>query len=136
VSDPPLLLDINTNQYYYWLVPGIGVAAQVLLLGNNVLDPVDLPYTNTVQRFFYASYYTNNTNSAPPPPPSTADLYIIDQGGSVVLNWSTLSNAVNFRIDYTASLATNWQTLGYTTSTSWTETITATQRFYRVVGIP
>jgi hypothetical protein len=133
VSDPPLLLEINTNHYYYWLVPGIGVAAQVLLLGNNVLDPVDLPYTNTVQRMYYASYFTN---SYPTPLSFPADLYIQEQSGAVVLNWSTLSNAVNFRIDYTASLATNWQTLGYTNTTSWTDTITAAQRFYRVVGIP
>jgi hypothetical protein len=53
----------------------------------------------------------------------------------VVLNWSTFSNAANYRIDYTDSLATNWQTLGYTTSTSWSGTITAAQQFYRVVGI-
>ncbi len=135
VSDPPLLLDINTNQYYYWLVPGIGVAAQVLLLGNNVLYPTDLPYTNTVQRMYYASYFTNSANSGSTSPPFLTDLYIQEQSGSVVLNW-TLSNAVNFRIDYRGPLAKNWQTLGYTTSTSWTDTITAAQRFYRVVGIP
>jgi hypothetical protein len=138
-SDPPLLLDINTNQYYYWLVPGIGVAAQVLLLGNNVLYPTDLPYTNMVQRMYYASYFTNSGSTSPPSGPTLSpfptDLYIQEQSGSVVLNW-TLSNAVNFRIDYTGPLATNWQALGNTTSTSWTDTITAAQRFYRVVGLP
>jgi hypothetical protein len=135
LSSPPLLLDINTNQYYYWLVPGIGVAAQIQLLGNNVLQPVTLSYTNTVQRMFYASYYTN-TNSPPPAPPSTGDLFIKDQSGSAVLTWSNLSNAVNYRIDYTDSLATNWQTLSYSTATSWTDILTLPQRFYRVVGIP
>jgi hypothetical protein len=136
VSDPPLLLDINTNQYYYWLVPGIGVAAQVLLLGNNVLEPVDLPYTNTVQRMFYASYYTNSTKSTNSASQPTGALFIQLQSGSVVLNWNTFSNAVNYRIDYAGSLATNWQTVGYSTFTSWTDTITAAQGFYRVVGIP
>jgi len=139
VGDPPLLLDISTNQYYYWLVPGIGVAAQVLLLGNNVLDPVDLPYTNTVQRFFYASYYTNSTstNSTPPPWQPTGDLFIQLQSGSVLLNWDVFTNATNYRVDFLGSLPnTNWQTLGFTTSNSWTDTLTTTQRFYRVVGIP
>jgi hypothetical protein len=134
VSDPPLPLDINTNQYYYWLVPGIGVAAQVTLLGDNVLYPtIELPYTNTVQRMYYASYFTNN----PPPFPSfPTDLYIQKQSGSMVLNWNILSNAVNFRIDYAGSPAAIWQTLGYTTGTSWTDTMTTVQRFYRVVGNP
>jgi hypothetical protein len=140
VSDPPRLVEISTDQYYYWLVPGLGVAVQVQLLGNYVADPVDLPYTNTVQRMFYASYFTN-TAPMPPPggptiPPFPTDLYIQKQSDSVVLNWSTLSNAVNCRIDYKGSLASNWQTLGYTNSTSWTDTMTAAQRFYRVVGIP
>ena len=94
-----------------------------------------MPYTNTVQRMYYASYFTNgiakSTNNNPPP----TDLNIQEQGGSVVLNWS-LSNAVNFRIDYTDWLATNWQTLGFTTNTFWTDAMTEAQRFYRVVGIP
>jgi hypothetical protein len=136
VSDPPLPLDINTNQYYYWLVPGIGVAVQIQLLGNNVLYPTALPYTNTVQRMYYASYITTSTNSGPPFSPFPADLFIQQQGGSVILNWLILTNAVNYRIDYTASLAALWQTLGYTTNTTWTNAITEAQQFYRVVGIP
>ena len=39
VTDPPILLDMHTNDYYYWLVPGVGVAVQVILYGNNVLYP-------------------------------------------------------------------------------------------------
>jgi hypothetical protein len=139
VSDPPLRLDINTNQYYYWLVPGLGVAAQILLLGNNVLYPADMASTNTFQRMFYANYFTNSANSGssgPTIPSFPTNLNIQEQNGTVVLNWSSLSNAVNFRIDCTGSLARNWQTLGFTTSTSWTDTITAAQHFYRVVGIP
>jgi hypothetical protein len=136
-NDPSLVLDINTNQYYYWLVPGIGVAAQVLLLGNNVLDPTNMPYTNAVQRMFFANYYTNSassSNSLPPPP--SGDLSIQQQGGSVVLNWLVMTNAVEYRVDFTFSLPANWQTLTYTPATSWTDLLTSTNRFYRVVGIP
>ena len=135
-SDPPLPLALNTNQYYFWLVPGIGVAAQVLLLGNNVLYPTTLPFTNAVQRMFYTSYFTNPVPTPPVQSLPPGDLFIQLQDGLVMLNWDTLSNAVNYRVDYTELLAPNWQILGYTTNMSWTDTVTAPQGFYRVVGIP
>lgn len=138
VSSPPLLLDISTNDYYYWLVPGIGVAAEVLVMGNNTLYPTSMCCTNTVQRMFYTSYYTNSVAgpTGPSGPPFPADLFIQLQNESAILNWNSLSNAVNYRIDYSDYLGTGWQPLGYTNGMSWTDTVTASQRFYRVVGIP
>jgi hypothetical protein len=134
VTSPPLLLDSHTNDYYYWLVPGLGVAVQVLLLGNNILCPMDLPYTNAVQRMFVANYFTNSTGSIPPSP---ANLRIAIQAESVVLNWDSLSNSTSYRVDCTTALpATNWQPLGYTTGNTWTNTMSYGQGFYRVAGLP
>jgi hypothetical protein len=133
LSYSPIPLDINTNQYYYWLVPGLGVAAQVYLFGNNILYPTELPNTNSFLRMYQASYFTNT----PPPPATNGNLFIQAQNGSAFLTWDVFTNATNYRVDYLPSLvSTNWQTLGFTTSNSWSDLITSTQRFYRVVGIP
>jgi hypothetical protein len=139
VTDPPILLDIHTNDYYYWLVPGLGVAVQVFLYGNNVLAPQDMPYTNTVQRMYIANYFTNSTvtgsgNSIPTFP---TNLQISSQGTSVVLNWDTFTNSTNYEVDFTTSLSpASWQPLGTTTGNSWTNSTSYAQGFYRVVGTP
>lgn len=139
VSDPPILLDMHTNDYYYWLVPGVGVAVQVTLYGNNVVYPADMPYTNTVQRMCFASYFTNSTvsGSTNTTPPISTNLQISVQGTSVVLNWNTFTNSTTFEVDFTKSLSpTSWQPLGTTTGNAWTDSMSYAQGFYRVVGTP
>jgi hypothetical protein len=83
---------------------------------------------------FYGSYFTNINHS--PQLSFPTDLSIKEQSGSAVLTWSDFSNGADYRVDYTASLRSNWQSLAYTTNTCWTDTISAVQRFYRVVGTP
>ncbi len=139
VSDPPILLDMHTNDYYYWLVPGVGVAVQVFLYGNNVLYPDEMPYTNTVQRMYFANYFTNSpvTGSSNSIPPFATNLQISLQGTSVVLNWDTFTNSTNYEVDFKTSLsATSWRPLGTTTGNTWTDSTTYGQGFYRVVGTP
>lgn len=126
----------SVNQYYYWLTPGIGIAAEVTQLGNNDISPITMPYTNTVQRMFYASYFTNVVADSAPVMSFPTNLSITPTGTAMVLDWTTFTNAINYRVDYTAGLPTNWQTLGFTGGNSWTDTLSDPQRFYRVVGIP
>jgi hypothetical protein len=137
INSSPLLIDIHFNEFYYWLVPGLGVAAEVTLYGNNTVPVLPIPplsCTNSVQRMFSANYFTNS-NPAPPPLPPT-DLYIRTQSNSIVLNWNVLSNAINYRIDAKGAMGAAWETLGYSSGTSWTDSMTPSSRFYRVVGIP
>jgi hypothetical protein len=123
----PEEIEIVTNQYYYWLVPGLGVAVQVLQYGNNILDPGSMPFTNSVERMFHASYF----------PVASPSLYIHLQSGSALLNWDTFPNSSSYQVQAIGSLGgTNWQLLGLTTTNSWSDTLSTTQRFYRVVGIP
>ncbi len=139
VTDPPILLDTHTNDYYYWLVPGVGVAVQVFLYGNNVLYPADMVYTNTVQRMYFANYFTNSTVTGPTNsiPPFQTNLQISLQGTSVVLNWDTFTNSTNYEVDFTRSLSpTGWQPLGTTSGNTWTDSMSYAQGFYRVVGTP
>ncbi len=141
VSLTPILLDISTNEYYYWLVPNLGVAAQVTLLGNNALYPAAMPYTNTVVRMFSANYFTNtsvttSTNSSSNSVPVPGDLSIQNTGASIVLNWLAFTNCASYRVDFAPCLPPSWQSLGYTTDTCWTDSIGPIQGWYRVVGSP
>ncbi|MGP8200239.1 MAG: hypothetical protein ACLQU4_12135 [Limisphaerales bacterium] len=137
VTDPPIPLDMHTNDYYYWLVPGVGVAAQVFLYGNNVLYPAGMPCTNTVQRMYFANYFTNSIVPGPSNPTFQTNLQISLQGTSVVLSWNTFTNSTNYEVDRTRALSpTSWQPLGTTTGNTWTDSMSYAQGFYRVVGTP
>jgi hypothetical protein len=133
--------EIVTNQYYYWLVPNLGVAAQITIYGNNIVDGETPPFTNSVERMYYASYYTNplpiTYNFAPD------NLHIQSQNGAIALNWIPLTNSINnlvstnYQVQAISSLSgTNWQVLGLTSGTNWSDALSPTQRFYRVVGFP
>jgi hypothetical protein len=126
-------LEDDPCDYYYWLVPGLGVAVQII---QNQADTSGLlTGENIVERMFYASYFTN----PPPPLPSTnlttGNLHIQLQSRSVLLNWAVFTNSTSYQVQSVPSLAsTNWQSLGLTTGTNWSDTLTPTQRFYRVIG--
>jgi hypothetical protein len=124
-------VDIHTNQYYYWLVPGLGVAAQVYLFGDNVLAPGSLDHTNAVLRVFASNYFTNQTAIIP-----AAGLHISLQNNSVLLNWNAITNASEYQVEFLGSLNnTNWQLLGLPATNAWSDAVTSTQKFYRVFGL-
>jgi hypothetical protein len=128
---------IETNQFYYWLVPGLGVAVQITMYGNNVLDPSALPLTNSVERMYFASYFTN-TVSAPSTNSTVGNLHIKLESRSVVLSWNPFTNSPSsYEVQANGKLTgTNWQSLGLTSGTNWTDSLSTTSRFYRVVGPP
>lgn len=129
-----------TNDDYFWVVPGLGIAAQIEVYGNTPLPPSMLPYTNTFQRMFFANYFTNpiaitgpKTNFTGPP----TDLQAQIQSNLLILNWSYLTNCTNYRVDFSPSISPpNWNAVGFTTNTSWTNSPVFQQGFYRVSGNP
>ena len=124
-------VDIHTNQYYYWLVPGLGVAAQVYLFGDNVLAPGFLDHTNAVLRVFASNYFTNQTTMTP-----ATGLHIHLQNHSALLGWNAISNISEYQVECLGSLNnTNWQLLGLPATNAWTDAVTSTQKFYRVFGL-
>lgn len=127
------LVGIITNQFYYWLAPGLGVAVQVTLFGNNEVTDESPPFTNSVLRMYQASYFTNSTTG----PAVPGNLRIQRQSGSAVLIWDNFTNVTSYQVQYTGSFpVTNWQTLGTAVGNSWTDTMTLPDRFYRVIGNP
>lgn len=127
-------VEIVTNQCYYWLVQNLGVVAQITMYGNNMVGGETPAFTNSVQRMYYASYYTN----APSPTEYaiTGNLHIQMQSGSVFLTWN-ITNSTSYQVQANGSLnSANWQVLGLTSNTNWTDSLSTTQRFYRVVGLP
>ena len=124
---------LYTNHYYYWLSREVGVAVQIFQLSGNTLSPFTPPlHTNTVLRMFEASFYTNSVPSI-----SLGNLRLQIQAGAAVLNWDAFSNSTSYRIESVDSISdSNWQSLGLSTNRTWNDTLTTTQRFYRVVGLP
>ena len=136
IGNCPRLLDAHTNDYFYWLVPGLGVAAQVTLFGVNGVNPANLPCTNTVERMFFANYFANSNGWNPPTiPPFPTNLQISLQGTAVVLNWSAFTDCKEYEVDVASSLSPkSWDVLATTTGTTWTDSPCTSHRFYRVVG--
>lgn len=134
----PTPLDIHTNDCYYWLVPGLGVAVKVTLYGTNTVYQTDISCTNTVERMYFANYFTNANIGGQPPtiPPFQTNLQISLQGTSVILNWNAFTNNREYEIDFSTTLQpASWQPLIKTVGNVWTDSVSSSQRFYRVVGI-
>jgi hypothetical protein len=122
----------QTNVYYYWLTPQVGVSAQVILFGLNTLSPTPLDQTNLFLRLFERSGVTNSASWSP-----VNDLRIRIEGAQAMLDWGRVTNASAYRVEALGTLATtNWQSLASPTTNWWSEPLTGTQRFYRVFWNP
>jgi hypothetical protein len=107
---------------YYWLAPGIGMAAHILSPPSASAPPANFTVAAEVRRVFEA-------NSVPP----ASNLSITWQKGMAILNWASASNASNYQVQAITNLTmTNWQILGSPATNSWSDMPTARQRFYRV----
>jgi hypothetical protein len=133
--------EMETNQFYYWLVPQLGVAVQITLPGIAIVNgQVEAPpYTNVVERMYYASYYhpTNMLSSGLGP----NNLFIQVTNRNVALYWYPLTNSITsmvstgYQVQAIGSWAgADWQVLGLTSRTNWSDNLSSTQRFYRVLG--
>jgi hypothetical protein len=121
-------LTSSMNLYFYWLNPSLGIVAQAICYGPDILNPQTiLSYTNMLLRVFESSQTTNV-----PPLNPVSDLRIRLQGGQAVLDWNERTNCWLYQIEGMGDLAaTNWQRLASPLTNSWSEPLGATQRFYR-----
>jgi hypothetical protein len=112
---------------FYWLVPGIGKAVDIISTDSTTIPPANFSSVYELRRVFEASSTTNT----PPEPVSNLSLSL--QNGEATLNWLQATNASDYQVQALGDLiATNWQIMASPTSNSWSESVTSTQRFYRV----
>lgn len=121
LSGNPFGSQFNTN--YYWLVQGIGIAAQVIFHVDELAVSGGSPHTNTVARVFEVR------------PWRAADLRIQRQSDAAVLNWRQETNTSGYRVEFIENLnSTNWQWLAEPAGDTWSYSFSATQaqRYFRV----
>ena len=131
-----ILLEDAPCDYYYWLVPNLGLAVEILQ--NRPDKSGTLTGVNFVQRLFNSNYYTNTNGGTNLPAPYTnGNLHIKLQNQSVYLYWTPFTNSTSYQIQTNGSLSgTNWHISGLTSNTNWSDALYPTRRFYRVVGLP
>ncbi len=114
-------------RYYYWLVPGIGAAVEILSLGQGSAPPNNFSTAADIQRVFQVR-------------PGTArglDLRI--NQGAVQLSWIADLDSPTYRIESNDSLGnTNWTFVAESQTNRWTGTFERGSRakFLRVIVNP
>jgi hypothetical protein len=117
---------------YYWLVPGLGKALQIISLNSNTPPSSTLTSVYEIRRVFEASSVTNSGGLSP-----MAGLQILVESSLATLSWQAAANASGYLVEGLPTLdSTDWQLLGSPTTNSWSESLTTTQRFYRVFSRP
>jgi hypothetical protein len=110
----------NYIREYFWLVPGIGKAVDIVSSESSTPPPASFTSADEVRRVF-------EINS------SVSNLRLQVQKGLASLCWLPATNAAGYQVRAIGGLTmTNWQILASPVSNSWSEAVTATQRFYRV----
>ena len=103
---------------YFWLVPGIGKAVDIFSSESSTPPPAVFTSADEVRRIFEVS---------------PAGLQVHLQSGLAILNWLPATDVPGYQVQAIGDLTmTNWQILASPASNSWSEAVTATQRFYRV----
>ena len=127
-----LLLETTYFREYFWLVPGIGKAVHVISAPSTNPPSLSFAPGQEVRRMFAASGITNPPTFGP-----VASLHIRLQSLLAVLEWPRQTNASGYRVEALGNMArTNWQLLSQPATNSWSESLTTTQRFYRVLWKP
>ena len=123
-----------TNYFrdYYWLVPSIGKAVDIISQSSQTGPPV----TN----FATAGSFLRVFESSTAGPHPVAGLRIQPLSSlTIILDWQSDTNATGYRVEVAGTLATNgWQTLAEPTSNSWVEAFmpAVSQRFFKVSTKP
>jgi hypothetical protein len=123
-----------TNYFrdYYWLVPGVGKAVEIISPGsNNGAPPANFTSAATLTRVF-------ETGAVQPAAQPVSALRIHVQDGQVILDWSAAANATGYRVEFTSPLTGGtWALSAEPFVNTWTEPVgTNAQRFYRVFAEP
>jgi hypothetical protein len=116
-----------TNLNYFWLVPGLGVAAQITFYGPDPTGPI--LFTNSFYRVYASSQF--------PPLYPVSELKAYQSGDAINLTWQLQSNAAAYQVQFVpAARSTNWLVLASPATNFYAEPLTSTQRFYRVFWEP
>lgn len=122
-----------TNYFrdYYWLVPGVGKAVEIISIpSTSGPPPENLTTAGNMSRVFEAS------GVQPAPYPVTA-LCIRLQNGQAMLDWNVETNAFGYQVQAVSNLDTNnWRLVGEPATNAWSEPATNTERFFRVFAKP
>lgn len=132
-------IETDYTRNYYWLMPGLGIVAQLNSTQNSSLAPDNFSRATAFLRMFETNKKAStggNCNN----PGSVTDLKIRLDGGSILLTWSKAECASQYRVEYTSNpaVAGSWTPLGVPTSNlRWLGENTAADqiRFYRVVSL-
>lgn len=131
----PITTEFSRN--YYWLRPGLGIAAQA----NSKEQTTPPPDNFTTATSFVRLFESNHSKvQVEPPPVGITGLKISVGSGSVLINWNKMSNASSYRVEYTTNPAAkdSWQKLGAETTSNFmidSAVNGAPTRFYRIVAV-
>lgn len=134
-------LDTESIRNYYWVMPGYGMVAQLnsIQTSGDVPPPEKFTKATAFLRLFETNKKITPDGGCADPAPVT-DLKIRVTGGNVLLTWTKVECATQYRVEYTTSQAAlgGWTALGAPTTGSFWQgenTRTDTMRFYRVVSL-
>lgn len=132
-------LETDFTRNYYWMMPGYGIVAQLNSTQFSSPAPENFPRATAFLRLFETNKRITPGGGCIDPAPVT-DLRIRVSAGNILLTWSRVECATQYRVEYATRHGTPgaWTTLGEpTTSTFWQGENTRgdTMRFYRVVSL-
>jgi hypothetical protein len=134
-------IETDTARNYYWLAPDRGMVAALASTTGASGAPVPENFTTATQ--FWRMFATNKKPSTGPTcvtPDPVSDLRIRFNSGQVLLSWSKVNCATQYRVDYSTTTTdpAAWKPLsGIITNQFYVFDTTDQdpQRFYRVVSM-
>lgn len=133
--DPYFGLKIPSQRFrnYYWLVPGIGRAVEIIAGGEEQVPPPHIGLAKTLRRVFEASDLPD------PVPIPVSGLRIRVADGQALIDWDPEPGASGYRVESVSEVTdAQWRVLGSPTDTSWIETLLPghSKGYFRVLVRP
>jgi hypothetical protein len=122
----------NIFREYYWLVRGIGLAAEVISQPQTSIPPANFTSASTTLRVFEASDPQDLLSPV-------VGLQFQLSNGTASFNWRAGTNGTSYRIETAGNLTTpSWQLFSQPFTNSWSTNIAplGTQEFFRVFSKP
>lgn len=127
-TDLTLGIPLPTEMFrsYYWLVPGIGVAVQMVSGAHTSLPPENFETASTVLRVFESSQY-------PPGRLRAENVRIALKGAEVFLSWDKATGVAGYQIEATTQLKSGvWAPLAQPSDNFYFDRVDTPSKFYRV----
>ena len=125
---PDLNLEIENHYFrnYFWLVPGIGIAAHVLSPASTSILPADFSSSAAISRVFQSNRYPQRR--------PVQNLQIERVGNGMLLSWDPNPAAAGYDIEFALRLDnSSWTPLAVSPGRTYVDTaITPPSKFYRV----